>query len=98
MRITYTEYQMLKSMVSKYEKEMERMQNYSFPNPHKTRLLIDMDLSIRLYGCLKKFDIKTIDQLAEKSVNELMAIRNFGKNCLAETKELLKEYDLELKK
>lgn len=97
MKLTYTEYQVLKSIVHKYEQHQLMLMNYQLPDPKVTRKLIDMDLSVRLYNCLKNEGIKTIDQLIEKSVSDLYRIRNFGKNCMKETKSLVEEFGLSLK-
>lgn len=40
----------------------------------------DLDLSVRAYNCLKRAGILTIRDLVEKSENEMMKIRNLGKN------------------
>lgn len=98
MNISYTEYQVLKSIVAKFEKEQLNLLTLKMPDPKKSRLITDMDISLRLYNCLKFNGINTIDQLVEKSVSELLSIRNFGKLCLNETQGLVEEYGLELKK
>lgn len=97
MKLTYTEYQVLKSIVHKYEQHQIKMMTFQLPDPKKTRKIEDMDVSIRLYNCLKNEGIKTIDQLIEKSVSDLFQIRNFGKLCMKETKSLVEEFGLSLK-
>lgn len=97
MKLTYTEYQVLKSIVNKYEQHQIKMSTFQLPDPKKTRRLEDMDLSVRLYNCLTGNEIYTIDQLVEKSVYDLFKIRNFGRHSYNETKRLLDEYGLSLK-
>ena len=39
----------------------------------------ELELSVRAFNCLKRADINTLDQLVEKSVDELGRVRNLGK-------------------
>jgi DNA-directed RNA polymerase subunit alpha len=98
MSITETEYKVLKLMVAKYEKQIERQNNFQIVSPIVSRKVDDMNISVRLYNCLKNQGIETIDQILEKSVMDFLRIRNFGKMCLYELDEELKELGLELKK
>lgn len=54
----------------------------------------DLDLSVRSYNCLKRAGIQTVDELIQKTEDELMKVRNLGKKSLKEVKE--KIYDLGL--
>lgn len=54
----------------------------------------DLDLSVRSYNCLKRAGIQTVDELIQKTEDELMKVRNLGKKSLKEVKE--KVYDLGL--
>lgn len=56
----------------------------------------ELELSVRSANCLKEGRIKTIGQLAKKSEEELLKMRNFGKKSLAEIKEILTRYGLSL--
>lgn len=49
----------------------------------------DLDFSVRTFNCLKKEGILTVRQLVQKSEQELMAIRNFGKKSLTEVQQKL---------
>jgi DNA-directed RNA polymerase alpha subunit len=97
MKLTYTEYQVLKSIVHKYEQHQLKLMNFQLPDPKKTRKLEDMDISVRLYNCLTNHGIYTIDQLVENSIYDLFKIRNFGQKTFKETKSLLDEYGMELR-
>jgi len=55
-----------------------------------------LSLSIRALNCLSSEGIKTMDQLLQKSEEELLAIRNFGKVTLDEIREKLEEHGLEI--
>jgi hypothetical protein len=55
----------------------------------------DLDISLRTYNCLKKYDIENLsDILRYYKRNDLMRLRNFGKKSLNEIEELLKDYGL----
>lgn len=58
--------------------------------------LEELELSVRSANCLKEGRIKTIGQLAKKSEEELLKMRNFGKKSVEEIKEILKSYGLSL--
>lgn len=47
-------------------------------------LIEKLNLSVRTYNCLKRGKIDTVEQLREKSDDDLMAIRCFGISCLKE--------------
>jgi len=49
----------------------------------------DLDLTVRSYNCLKRAGITTIDELTQKSEEEMMRIRNLGKKSFKEIKEKL---------
>ncbi len=58
----------------------------------------ELDLSVRSYNCLKRAGINTIDELTQKTEEDLMKVRNLGKKSLQEIKNKLAELDLSLKK
>lgn len=58
----------------------------------------ELDLSVRSYNCLKRAGINTVDELAQKSEEELMKVRNLGKKSLEEVKKKLAELGLSLRK
>jgi DNA-directed RNA polymerase subunit alpha len=57
----------------------------------------DLEFSVRSRNCLEIGNIKTLGQLAEISIDELMQIKNFGKKSLTEIREKLSQYGLKLK-
>lgn len=57
----------------------------------------DLEFSVRSRNCLEMGNIKTLGQLAEVSIDELMQIKNFGKKSLTEIREKLAQYGLKLK-
>ncbi|HEY5466227.1 MAG TPA: DNA-directed RNA polymerase subunit alpha [Clostridia bacterium] len=59
-------------------------------------LIEDLDFSVRTYNCLKRAGINTIGDLAIRSENEMMKVRNLGKKSLEEVVEKLKELNLTL--
>lgn len=57
----------------------------------------ELDLSVRSYNCLKRAGINTVEELTEKSEDEMMKVRNLGKKSLEEVKHKLAELGLGLK-
>lgn len=58
--------------------------------------LEEMDLSVRSFNCLKRAGINTVADLAGKSVEELMKVRNLGKKSFDEVRDKLRELGFEL--
>ncbi|HJA73286.1 MAG TPA: DNA-directed RNA polymerase subunit alpha [Candidatus Limosilactobacillus faecipullorum] len=46
----------------------------------------ELDLSVRSYNCLKRADIQTVKDLTEKTVADMMKVRNLGQKSLEEIK------------
>ncbi len=46
----------------------------------------DLKLSVRVYNCLKRAGIDTVEQLCRMTDEELMKLRNFGVGCLNEVR------------
>lgn len=57
----------------------------------------ELDLSVRSYNCLKRAGINTVEELASKSEEDMMKVRNLGKKSLEEVKKKLIELELGLK-
>lgn len=51
----------------------------------------DLNLSVRAYNCLKRSGLMTVGQVLEKSEDELLALRNFGRKSYDELKDKLIE-------
>ena len=58
----------------------------------------DLDFSVRAYNCLKRANILTLNDLVEKSENEMMKIRNLGKKSLKEVLDKVKDMGLSFRK
>lgn len=56
----------------------------------------DLDLSVRSFNCLKRAGINTVDDLINKSEEEMMKVRNLGKKSFDEVKEKLESLGFEL--
>ncbi len=56
--------------------------------------LHDMDLSVRAYNCLKAADIRTLGDLVQLDLSDMMKFRNFGKKSLTELENLVSEKGL----
>ncbi|GAA0225641.1 DNA-directed RNA polymerase subunit alpha [Metaclostridioides mangenotii] len=57
----------------------------------------ELDLSVRSYNCLKRAGINTVEELANKSEDDMMKVRNLGKKSLEEVIQKLEELGLRLK-
>ena len=58
----------------------------------------ELDLSVRSFNCLKRANINTVDELMQKTQEEMMKVRNLGKKSLEEVENKLAELGLSLKK
>lgn len=56
--------------------------------------LSELDLSVRAYNCLKAADVKTLGDLAQLEISDMMKFRNFGKKSLTELEQLINEKNL----
>lgn len=57
----------------------------------------ELDLSVRSYNCLKRAGINTIQELANKSEQEMIKVRNLGRKSLEEVRLKLSELNLGFK-
>ena len=57
----------------------------------------ELALSVRSYNCLKRAGIQTVQDLAAKSEDDMIKVRNLGKKSLKEVKEKLVELGLGFK-
>ncbi len=58
------------------------------------RSVEDLELSVRSANCLKNAGINTIGELVQKTENEMLKTKNFGRKSLSEIKDILGEYGL----
>ena len=71
------------------------------PNADDTKKVMDMsidelELSVRSYNCLMRANIKTVEELTNKTADEMMKVRNLGRKSLDEVLAKLKELGLSL--
>ena len=57
----------------------------------------ELDLSVRSYNCLKRAGINTVQELTQKTEEDMMKVRNLGRKSLDEVKSKLAELDLSLR-
>ncbi len=72
------------------EEEEVRNQVLAYP-------IEEMEFSVRTFNCLKKENIDTVGELLEKTEDDLLGIRNFGKRSLEEVIEKLAALGLSLR-
>ena len=77
----------------------EFMHEIEAPVVNKTneKKIEELDLSVRSYNCLKRAGINTIGELAQKTEEEMMRVRNLGRKSLKEVMQKLRENGFELK-
>lgn len=75
-------------MVEKEETQKEKMLEISIE---------ELDLSVRSYNCLKRAGINTVDELTDRTEQEMMKVRNLGRKSLDEVKNKLAALDLSLR-
>ncbi|MDZ4840220.1 MAG: DNA-directed RNA polymerase subunit alpha [Bacteroidota bacterium] len=56
--------------------------------------LTDLDLSVRAFNCLRAAEIKTLGDLVQFEIADLLKFRNFGKKSLTELEDLVREKNL----
>ncbi|MGN0170409.1 MAG: DNA-directed RNA polymerase subunit alpha [Lachnospiraceae bacterium] len=56
----------------------------------------ELELSVRSYNCLKRAGINTVQELTQKTPDDMMKVRNLGRKSLEEVLAKLKELGLQL--
>ncbi len=57
----------------------------------------ELDLSVRSYNCLKRAGINTVQELTQKTEDDMMKVRNLGKKSLEEVQYKLNDLNLSLR-
>ena len=63
---------------------------------HLDRSVEELELSVRSYNCLKNANIQSIRELVQKTENEMLKTKNFGRKSLSEIREILHKMGLGL--
>ncbi len=71
--------------------------NGEIVNKGLVMMIEDLDLSVRSYNCLKRAGIQTVEELTQRTEDEMMRVRNLGKKSLKEVKDKLFELGLGFK-
>ncbi|MFQ7671960.1 MAG: DNA-directed RNA polymerase subunit alpha C-terminal domain-containing protein, partial [Clostridium sp.] len=56
----------------------------------------ELELSVRSYNCLKRAGINTVEELCNRTSEDMMKVRNLGRKSLEEVLSKLKELGLSL--
>ncbi|MCC5944960.1 MAG: DNA-directed RNA polymerase subunit alpha [Bernardetiaceae bacterium] len=56
--------------------------------------LSDLDLSVRAFNCLKAANVRTLGDLVDLEISDMMKFRNFGKKSLTELEQLVADKGL----
>ena len=65
-------------------------------NENLYKTVEELELSVRSANCLKNADIQLIGELIQKTENEMLRTKNFGRKSLNEIKEILAQMGLSL--
>jgi len=89
------------SVFINFEEEPEDSETRKEPatvplNENLVRSVDELEFSVRSQNCLQSADIKYIVELVQKSEQEMLKTKNFGRKSLNEIKEILREMGLEL--
>ena len=74
-------------MIEKEDDEKEKVLEMSID---------ELELSVRSYNCLKRAGINTVEELCNKTSDDMMKVRNLGRKSLEEVLAKLKELGLQL--
>lgn len=66
-------------------------------NSVQQKMIEDLELSVRSYNCLKRAGITTVEELTQKTEDEMIHVRNLGKKSLKEVKEKIYSLGLSFK-
>jgi len=58
----------------------------------------DLDLSVRSYNCLKRAGINSVEELTQKTEEDMIKVRNLGRKSLEEVESKLRELGLGFRK
>ncbi len=75
-------------MVEKEDDEKEKVLEMSID---------ELELSVRSYNCLKRAGINTVEELTNRTSEDMMKVRNLGRKSLEEVLQKLNELGLQLK-
>ncbi|HBL40453.1 MAG TPA: DNA-directed RNA polymerase subunit alpha [Ruminococcaceae bacterium] len=64
------------------------------PHKNSTTAIEELDFTVRSFNCLKRAGINTVGEITEKSLAEMMKIRNLGQKSLDEITEKLRAMGL----
>ena len=76
-----------------YESAVEYINNHKPEKytPSYPEDILELDFSVRTYNCLKRSRINTVEELLQKSEEDLMKVRNLGRKSLKEIRLKLEE-------
>ena len=66
-------------------------------NSIQHKMIEDLELSVRSYNCLKRAGITTVEELTQKTEEEMIHVRNLGKKILKEVKDKIYSRGLSFK-
>ena len=58
----------------------------------------DLDLTVRSNNCLRRANINTVEDIVNKTEDELICVRNLGRKSLEEVKKKIDDLGLHLRK
>lgn len=80
--------------VEEYEEEKGEVSPLTELEEKLDKSIEELELSVRSFNCLEAAGIKTIRDLVQKTEQEMLKYRNFGRKSLTEIKNILKDMGL----
>jgi len=77
------------------EAEGSRRHDDTELNPNLFKSIDELELSVRATNCLKSANISLVGELMQRSENEMLKTKNFGKKSLEEIRRVLEDMGLE---
>lgn len=80
-----------------FKADAENTEETASPTGIQSKMIEDLELSVRSYNCLKRAGISTVEELCQKTEYEMQHVRNLGKKSLKEIKDKIYSLGLHFK-
>ena len=77
------------------EEDSSSQHSNSDDNPNLFKNIDELELSVRATNCLKSANIKLVGELVQRTENEMLKTKNFGRKSLEEIRRVLENMGLE---
>ena len=77
---------------------VKRLLGQHFPYANYEMTIEELDLSVRSFNCMKRAGIDTVEDLINRTEEDMIKVRNLGRKSLEEVIQKLHSLGLDLKK